>query len=72
MLVTFIGLLKFIPHSHLLVPCHQQTLSTSKSCNQWLSLGKTLLKVALVGGNRSLVARTSKCGWAPISVCVRI
>ena len=29
-----------------------------------LSLAKTLQKVALVGRNRSLVARTNKCGWA--------
>ena len=40
------------------------TVSTIKGCNQWLSLAKTLLKVALVGGNCSLVARTSKCEWA--------
>ena len=53
-----------IAHLHLLVPGHQRTVSTSKSCNQWLSLAKTLLKVALVGGNRSLVACTSKCGQA--------
>ena len=36
---------------------------------QWLqpmavSLAKTLLKVAHAGRNRSLVAHTSKCGWA--------
>ena len=43
---------------------HQRTVSTSKGCNQWFSLAKILLKVALAGGNRSLVARTSKCGWA--------
>ena len=49
---------------HLLVNRHQRTVSTSKGCNQWLSLAKTLLKVALAGGDRSLVARTSKCGWA--------
>ena len=53
-----------IAHPHLLVPGHQRTVSTSKGCNQWLSLAKTLRKVALDGGNRSLVARTSKCGWA--------
>ena len=53
-----------ISHPHLLVPSHQRTVSTSKGCKQWLSLTKTLLKVTLVGGNRSLVARTSKCGWA--------
>ena len=45
---------------------HQRTVSTSIGCNQWLSLAKTILKVALVGRNRSLVARTSKCGWAII------
>ena len=37
---------------------HQRTVS-----NQWLSLAKTLLKVAIFGRNRSLVARTNKCGW---------
>ena len=34
-------------------------VSNNTSCNQWLSLAKTLLNVALVGMNRSLVARTS-------------
>ena len=48
----------------LTVPGHQRTVSTSKGCNHWLSLAKTLLKVALAGGNRSMVACTSKCGWA--------
>ena len=43
---------------------HHWTVSTSTSCNEWLSLAKTLLKVALAGRNRSLIARTSKCGWA--------
>ena len=43
---------------------HQRTVSTSAACNQWLSLAKTLLKVALAGTNRSLVTRTSKCEWA--------
>ena len=52
-----------IPHPHILVSDHQRTVSTNKGCNQWPSLAKTLLKVALFGGNRSLVARTSKCGW---------
>ena len=42
---------------------HQQTVSTSTVCNQWLSLAKTLLKVALAGRNHSLVVRTSKYGW---------
>ena len=42
---------------------HRRTVNTSKGCNQWLSLAKTLLKLALDGGNCSLVARTSKCGW---------
>ena len=42
----------------------QQTVSTNTGCNQWLSLVETLLKVALVGRHRSLVANTSKCGWA--------
>ena len=39
-------------------------VSTKKGCNQWLSLAKTLLKVALAGGNRLLIAPTSKCGRA--------
>ena len=56
--------IKVIPHPHLLMPGHQQMVSTSKGCNQWLLLAKTLLNVALAGGNRSLVARTSRCGWA--------
>ena len=43
---------------------HQRTVSTNNDCNQWLSLAKTLLKMAIVGRNRSLVAHTSKCGWA--------
>ena len=43
---------------------HQQTVSTNTGCNQWLSVAKTLLKVALDGRNRSLVACTTKCGWA--------
>ena len=50
---------------------HQRTVSTSTRCNQWLSLAITLLKVALAGRNRSLVACSSKCGWAIISVCCR-
>ena len=41
----------------------QRMMSTNTSYNQWLSLAKTLLKVALDGRNRSLVARTNKCGW---------
>ena len=47
----------------LLVSGHQRTVSTSKGCNQWLSLAKTLLNATLAGGNRSLVACTRKCGW---------
>jgi hypothetical protein len=43
---------------------HQWTVSPSASCNQWLSLAKPCLKVLPAGRNRSLVARTSKCGWA--------
>jgi hypothetical protein len=31
-------------------------------CNQWLSLDKIALKVSHVGRNRSLVARTNRCG----------
>ena len=44
---------------HLLVSGHQRMVSTNKGCNQWLTLAKTLLKVALASGNRSLVARTT-------------
>ena len=59
-----------IPHPHLLVPSHQRTVSTSKGCNQWLSLAKPLLKVALAGGNRSLLACTSKCEWGISTLCL--
>ena len=45
---------------------HQQTVSTSTSCNWWLSLAEPNLKVAQAGRNRSLVARTSMCGCAII------
>ena len=31
---------------------------------EWLSLVKPILKVVRAGKNCSLVARTSKCGWA--------
>ena len=55
---------QLIPHPHLLVPGPHRTVSTSKGYNQWLSLAKALLKVALASGNCSLVARTSKCGRA--------
>jgi hypothetical protein len=43
---------------------HQWTVSTSIGCKQWLSPAKPTLKVPHVGRNRSLVVRTSKCGWA--------
>ena len=43
---------------------HQRTVSTDIGCNQWLSLAKSPLKVGLAGRNRSLVARTSKWGFA--------
>ena len=50
-----------IARPHFLVPSHQRAVSTIKGCNQWLSLAE-LLKLALAGGNCSLVARTSLCG----------
>ena len=34
------------------------------SCNQLLSLAEESLSVAHAGRNRSMVARTSMCGWA--------
>ena len=40
------------------------TTSINSSCNQWLPLAKPTPKVALASRNRSLVPRTSKCGWA--------
>jgi hypothetical protein len=40
---------------------HQRTESTMTGCNQWLSLAKIALKVALAGRDRSLVANTSRC-----------
>jgi len=39
-------------------------MSTNIGYIQWLFLVKPTLKVALVDRNRSLVAHTSKCGWA--------
>ena len=39
-------------------------VSTSNGCNEWLSPAYPTLKVAHAGRNRSLVARTGKCGWA--------
>jgi hypothetical protein len=39
-------------------------MSTNIGYNQWLSLAKACLKVHNVDRNRSLVTRTSKCGWA--------
>ena len=52
---------------------HKRTATTSKGCNHWLLMANTLLKVALAGGNRSMVARTSKCGWAftPLRSCTK-
>ena len=41
-------------------------MSTNTSCNQWLSLAKPTFKVASIGRNCTLVARTIKCGWAII------
>ena len=41
-------------------------VSTSTGCTQWLSLTKSTLKVALVGWNRSLVARNRNFGWARV------
>jgi hypothetical protein len=40
----------------------QWTEGTSIGCNQWLSLAKIALKVPRADRNRSLVARTSRCG----------
>ena len=52
-------------HTYLCRATSERSVPTRvATCNQWLSLAKTLLKVTLTGGNRSLVARTSKCGWA--------
>ena len=59
-----VSCLPLIPHPHLLVSGHQRTVCIIKGCNQWLSLAKTLIKMGLAGGNHSLIARTSKCGWA--------
>ena len=57
--------LRLIVHPHLPVWVgHQWMVSTNTSYNKWLSLAKPCLKVPHVGRNRSLVARTSKCGWA--------
>ena len=39
-------------------------MRTNTGCDQWFSLVEPALKAALAGRNRSLVARTGKCGWA--------
>ena len=44
--------------------------SISIGCNQWLSLAEQALKVIPAASrNRSLVARTSMCGWAISNAC---
>jgi hypothetical protein len=43
---------------------HHGTVSTNTGCNQWFTLAKPCVKVFHVGRNCSLVAHTSKCGWA--------
>ena len=53
-----------IAHLHILVRATSARMSTSIGCNQWLSLAKPALKVTPASRNRSLVARTSMCGWA--------
>ena len=40
---------------------HQWMVSTNIGCNRWLSLAEPTMKLAPVGRNRSLVARTSMC-----------
>ena len=39
-------------------------MSLNISCNQWFSLAKPILKVTPADRNRTLMANTSKCGWA--------
>ena len=51
---------------------HQRTVSTITGYKQWFSLTKSTLNVTLVGRNRSLMARTSKCGWAISSMKQRM
>ena len=41
---------------------HELMVSTNTSYIQWFSLAKPTSKVTPTGGNRSLVAHTSKCG----------
>ena len=60
-----------LTHPHLLVRGHQRTVSTSKGCNQWLSLAKTLLKVAIAGGNCSLVAAPVSVGGVYVNSSIR-
>ena len=39
-------------------------MSTTTGCNQWFSLAKPTLKWPLLIKNCSMVARTTRCGWA--------
>jgi len=41
---------------------HQWTDGINGGCNQWLSLAKLALEVPHAGRNRSLVARSNRCG----------
>ena len=43
---------------------YQWIVSTNTGYNQWLSLAKPTLKVVPASMIRSLLTRTSKCGWA--------
>ena len=51
---------------------HQWTENTKIGRNQWLTLAKIATKVPHAGRNRSLVARTSRCGECMSSHCLAV
>ena len=60
-----------IAHPHLLVRAtSERWVPTPVATNGWLSLAKSILKVALVGRNRSMVTRTTKLSVGELLVYV--
>ena len=59
-----------IAHPHLLMWANNERwVPTLAATNQWFSMINLILKVVPIGRNRSLVANTSKCGWAISCIC---
>ena len=66
-LLEVTNLLQLIAHPHILVRATNERWElalVATSGSHWLSLVEPTLKVAPVGRNRSLIARTNVCGWA--------